>query len=162
MRKVQLIITALCLSATALLYSQTDQTATLEIELKGIRSPDGQIAVGLSRSDAEWPHDPSINHFQTKDKMKDGTLIIRINSLERGTYAIGVLDDENSNQKMDSFLGFPKEGYGFSRNPSTRLGRPGFRECSIELDQPFQKITIELRYTGKDRESEVEQNKDNE
>jgi uncharacterized protein (DUF2141 family) len=139
------------------LLCQPALTSTLEIEITGIRGPEGQIAVGLSKTPQEWPHEPSQDFFMGKKELNEGALTLKISSMAQGTYAIAVLDDENSNQKMDTFLGIPREGYGFSRNPATRLGHPRFEECSIELNQPRQKITIELKYPGRDRASGTEE-----
>ena len=48
-----------------------------------------------------------------------------------GTYAIAVVHDENSNNKMDMALFMPKEGFGFSRNPTITVGPPSFKSASF-------------------------------
>lgn len=62
-----------------------------------------------------------------------------------GTYAIAVVHDENSNNKMDKALFLPKEGFGFSRNPTITTGPPKFRSASFMVDGP-QSQRIKMRY----------------
>lgn len=50
-----------------------------------------------------------------------------------GTYAIAVVHDENSNNKMDTAIFLPKEGFGFSRNPAITVGPPSFKAASFAV-----------------------------
>ena len=50
-----------------------------------------------------------------------------------GTYAIAVVHDENSNNKMDLAIFLPKEGFGFSRNPTITVGAPSFKSASFAV-----------------------------
>jgi len=73
-------------------------------------------------------------------------VIVVIDSLEFGEYAVRVFHDENKNEKIDTnFLGIPKEGYGFSRNLKPRLSVPTFNDCKIDLNSNMS-ITIKLIY----------------
>lgn len=48
-----------------------------------------------------------------------------------GTYAVAVFHAENNETQLQTnFLGQPKEGYGFSRNPSTTFGAPDFSSAA--------------------------------
>jgi uncharacterized protein (DUF2141 family) len=145
------MLTALILSLLTgyQLLSQPQPTAILEIEFTGIRNTEGLIAVGINHSLKGWPRKPHYEYSWSKETMKEGTLVVRINNLSYGTYAISVVDDVNSNLEMEMFLGIPREGWGFSNNPPFRLVIPKFEECSLEVDQPFQRISIEMRYIGK-------------
>ena len=77
-------------------------------------------------------------------------MTVQVKDLPYGTYAVSVLDDENSNLDMDNFLGIPKEGYGFSNDAEVKISPPKFEECSFVIDQPLKKISIEIRYMGKE------------
>lgn len=64
-----------------------------------------------------------------------------------GTYAIGVIHDENMNGELDTnLLGVPKEGYGFSNDARALLGAPTFAAASFPYDGRNLELTIELRY----------------
>jgi uncharacterized protein (DUF2141 family) len=47
---------------------------------------------------------------------------------------VGIFHDVNLNNKMDnSFLGLPKEQYGFSNNARALVGPPSFGEAAFVL-----------------------------
>ena len=75
------------------------------------------IAIGINHSPEGWPREPQMDANWKKTNIVDGVFTARIENLTYGTYAISVLDDENSNLEMDMILGIPKEGFGFSKNP---------------------------------------------
>lgn len=121
---------------------------TLEITFRDIRNSQGQIAIGINQSEEGWPRRPDMEPNWKKEGVQSGTMTVRLD-LPYGTYAISVLDDENSNREMDSTLGIPKEGFGFSQNPKVGMKAPGFEECSFVIDKPHQKITININYMGR-------------
>ena len=130
--------------------SQSTPTATLEIKFTGIRNQKGLIGIGINSSPEGWPRKPELEPNWKKSNVVDGVFTARVENLTYGTYAVSVLDDENSNLEMDMFIGIPKEGFGFSNNARVGLSPPKFEECSFILDQPYKQITIDLRYMGKD------------
>ncbi len=77
--------------------------------------------------------------------IKDRKAAARLTNITPGTYAIAAFHDENGNGKLDTFLGIPREGFGFSRNPPLRPRAPKFSECSFDThDNPA--IAIKMRY----------------
>ena len=100
------------------LLAQSDSIGTLKIEFTGIRTNKGQIAININTPAENFPKEPGLEMQFKKDQMQDGALTVEIDSLTYGLYAISVLDDLNGDLEMDMFLGFPKEGYGFSLNPA--------------------------------------------
>ena len=69
-------------------------------------------------------------------------------SLEPGIYGLSVMDDENSNGKMEyNFLGMPREGFGFSDYYHKGFTRPKFDSFKFSIDKDqTKKITIRIRY----------------
>ncbi len=64
--------------------------------------------------------------------------------LPPGTYSMRAFHDLNGNGELDrSFVGKPKEPYGFSRNARGRFGPPSFDEVSFELNE--EGATLEVR-----------------
>ena len=51
-----------------------------------------------------------------------GAASVKFGDLVPGTYVLVLLHDENENNKLDTMLGIPKEGFGFSRNPGDPHG----------------------------------------
>jgi uncharacterized protein (DUF2141 family) len=75
----------------------------------------------------------------------NGQARIHFAGLSPGTYGISVFHDENANGKLDTFLGIPKEGYGFSRNPPFRPRAPRFSEVQLAVSGAMTE-SITLRY----------------
>jgi len=149
MKYVTIPVLFMILCTSLEVHAQTPPACTLEIEFTGIRSLEGQIAVGVNSTPEGWPREPEKELLWTKEDMKDGTLVVSVENLEYGTYAFSVLDDTDLDQEMKFFMGIPREGFGFSRNPPHKLSEPEFEECFITIDQPSQRITIEMRYIAK-------------
>jgi len=131
------------------LLSQSPPDGALEIEFTGVHNNKGQIAVGLNTSPEGWPREPEIELAWPKQDLQDGTLVVRIDRLAYGSYAISVLDDVDLDDEMKMFMGLPREGFGFSNNPPHKLSVPDFEECAVIIDQPVTRITIEMRYVAK-------------
>ena len=69
----------------------------------------------------------------------------RFENLPAGQYALAIVHDENGNNKLDTFAGIPKEGYGFSRNPGFKPRAPKFAEAEVQV-QGASTAAIKLRY----------------
>jgi uncharacterized protein (DUF2141 family) len=68
-------------------------------------------------------------------------------ALPQGTYAIAAYHDENGNGRLDeNFLGMPKEGFGFSRNPDTRFGPPKFDAAAVAYSGATIAFDIQMKY----------------
>ena len=64
-----------------------------------------------------------------------------------GVYALAVYHDANGNKKFDrSTFGLPAEGYGFSNNPPTLIGLPGFRQVRLNVHRNGLAAHISLKY----------------
>ena len=59
------------------------------------------------------------------------------------------MDDEDANLKMDKFMGLPREGFGFSKNPKVGMSVPKFKECSFVVDTTVVELVVEVIYKGK-------------
>jgi uncharacterized protein (DUF2141 family) len=129
------------------LFSQASPTATLEITFSGIRSDKGVITTGLKSSPDGWPRKSDRQFKWDKKKLKDGNLVVEINGLAHGTYAISAMDDENDNFELDLLRG---ERFGFSNNPKVRLSAPKFEDCSFQINSDPTRIEIRLRDKGEE------------
>ena len=121
---------------------------TLVVEIQGLRNSDGTVNLSLFAGPEGFPQD-------TTAIFRSGTILIaeteevvfRFEDLAYGEYAIALLHDENSSGAMDTgFLGVPREGFGFSNNPSIGFGAPSFESCSIRLDQPEKALRLQVLY----------------
>ena len=120
----------------------------VEVIITGIRTEKGQIVIGVFKDDESFKKEESFLEKRfVKNGISNGEMRVHF-SLETGIYGLSLMDDENSNGKMEyKFLGIPKEGFGFSDYYHTGFTKPKFDsfKFSINKDQ-IKKITIRIRY----------------
>ncbi len=116
--------------------------------LKGFRSGEGHAAVSVftEQNRESFPGEVS-GALQTYYLPLKGQLELKIElkSLEAGTYALAVLHDEDSNQELKTFLAIPREGFGFSNNPTVLVGPPSFDRVKLNI-APSSQVTVQIKY----------------
>ena len=106
---------------------------TVEVSVTGLRSTKGQLLVCLTTNRKAFP-DCSKDKGSVRMAVKAADAgDFLIHAPATGTYAIAVVHDENSNNKMDTAVFLPKEGFGFSRNPTITVGPPSFKSASFAV-----------------------------
>lgn len=104
---------------------------TVEVSVTGLRSAKGQVLVCLTTNPKAFP-DCSKDKSSVRMAVKvPDAGNFAVHAPATGTYAIAVVHDENSNNKMDVAIFLPKEGFGFSRNPTITVGAPSFKSASF-------------------------------
>lgn len=117
----------------------------LTVSIEGLRNHRGQILVCLTAHQKAFP-DCSKDASSVRMAVKASEAgKFTINVPRSGTYAIAVVHDENSNNKMDKAIFLPKEGFGFSRNPTITTGPPRFTSASFAVNSA-QSQSIKMRY----------------
>jgi uncharacterized protein (DUF2141 family) len=120
-------------------------TVSLEVTVQGIKSAKGVIRLALCPPQAGFP-DCRTKEIRTASlPIANGSARIVLGGLAPGSYAISVFHDANANGKLDTFMGIPKEGYGFSRNPPFKPRAPKWSEAEINLSGNATSV-ISLRY----------------
>ena len=71
---------------------------------------------------------------------------IRFEGVPTGVYALALVHDENGNNKLDTILGIPREGFGFSRNPPIRFGAPKFAAARFPVPSGGSAERVNIRY----------------
>jgi uncharacterized protein (DUF2141 family) len=140
------LISALALSATPIITSATPANPNqLTVSIEGLRNQKGQILVCLTANQKAFP-DCSKDAASVRMGIRATDAASFTIAVPRtGTYAIAVVHDENGNNKMDKAIFLPKEGFGFSRNPTITTGPPRFTSASFAVDGP-QSQRIKMRY----------------
>jgi uncharacterized protein (DUF2141 family) len=119
---------------------------TLTVKVTGLRNDQGRLAVALFSSAAAFPRQETALRGQMA-AIAGGHAAVTFHDLPPGTYAVAVLHDENSNQKMDfNFLGMPLEGYGFSNDAAAFFGPPSFASAAFRLLPRPSTVSIRARY----------------
>jgi uncharacterized protein (DUF2141 family) len=136
------------LAATLLalpLLSAAAPTSAVEVNLTGLRNHRGTVHACLTRNPKHFPNcqgDP----LALKQTVRADGGHVEFRDVPPGRYALSVFHDENSNHKLDTFLGIPREGFGFSRNPVIRVGPPRFDKVSIELAPGLAHANVRMQY----------------
>lgn len=121
------------------------EAASLEIAVSGIKSAKGVIRLALCPPAAGFPDCGDRAVRTATMSIDNGAARTVLTGLPEGSYAISVFHDSNSNGRLDTLLGIPKEGYGFSRNPPFRPRAPKWGETVIEVAGGAS-AAINLRY----------------
>ena len=129
----------------ALAQAAKPPLATLEITVEHLRSDKGTVALLLCPADSGFPNCQDHAVRKVHLVIARGRAQVRFTDLAPGNYAIAAFHDANSNQRLDTFLGIPREGYGFSGNPAFKPRAPRFSECAFGLSGAG-KQTIAMRY----------------
>ncbi|WP_234715717.1 DUF2141 domain-containing protein [Sphingopyxis macrogoltabida] len=118
---------------------------TVEVSVTGLRSMKGQLLVCLTTNPKAFPDcSKDVGSVRMAVKAADAGDFV-MHAPKAGTYAIAVVHDENSNDKMDVAIFLPKEGFGFSRNPTITVGPPSFKSASFAVAGDMRQ-SIRMKY----------------
>lgn len=139
-----IIIIIATLSVLSQTSDKTNSMGRLEIIITGFSNNDGDCWFALDNSEEVFESEDTVWIGKILP-IENRQVIVIIDSLKYGEYAIRVFHDENKNGKLDTdFLGIPDEDYGFSNNVSSWFGPPSWKRAKFLFDQPEMKIKIEI------------------
>lgn len=140
-RAASILAAALCVGAAA---PDVDQPLTLGVE--GLRSTRGVLQICLTRTADHFPDcagDPDKRHYSVPATQ---AAAIALTDLPPGEYALAIIHDENGNRKLDTFMGIPREGVGFSENPALHFGPPSFRSARFAVAGSAVRLDVRMKY----------------
>lgn len=140
-----LLVLGALLPAMAPAASPAAPVGSLEIDVAGMRSARGLIRICLTAEPRNFPGCVDDKHAVTRS-VPASQHIIRFDDLPPGNYAAALIHDENSNAKLDTLLGIPREGFGFSRNPPIGFGPPRFAAAEFALGGVAETQQVTMRY----------------
>ncbi|MGQ3102187.1 MAG: DUF2141 domain-containing protein [Sphingopyxis solisilvae] len=133
------------MAALLLLTAASPPPPTVDVSITGLRNTKGQVLVCLTANPKAFP-DCSKDKASVRMAVKAANAgDFKVVAPGDGTYAIAVVHDENSNNKMDMALFLPKEGFGFSRNPAIGMGAPKFGSASFAVTGDTRQ-SIKMKY----------------
>lgn len=128
-----------------LLTTAASAPPVIEVGITNLRSTKGQVLVCLTTNPKAFP-DCSKDKASVRMAVKAADAAdFKVVAPAPGTYAIAVVHDENMNNKMDLALFLPKEGFGFSRNPTITVGPPSFKAASFAVEGDM-RLSIKMKY----------------
>lgn len=121
------------------------QASDLKVRLQNIAHREGQILVGIFKSDSDFP-DLQSAFAAKKIEAKVPEVTLLFEDIPEGRHAVAVFHDKNLNGRLDkNFLGIPREGFGFSRDAPARFGPPAFKAAAFDFNSSLV-LKIKLRY----------------
>jgi uncharacterized protein (DUF2141 family) len=136
--------------ALAVLATSTGTSAAsginIDVNFSGLRNAKGQIIVCLATNPKTFPDCGKDPNAQKKAIPAGNGTSVRFSNVMPGTYAIAVVHDENKNAKMDLTLFLPKEGWGLSRNPKMRMGKPKFSSSAFLVTDADLAFSVVMKY----------------
>lgn len=133
------------LAFAPLLVAGESPGTTLDVEVQHLRNGRGLVHACLTRQPSHFPDcrgDPAA----LKQTISAARTHVRFEGVAPGSYAVTLFHDENANARLDTVLGVPREGFGFSRNPVVRFGAPRFDNVRIELAPGFTRAPVRVQY----------------
>lgn len=116
--------------------------ADLKVSVSGLRDNNGMLRYCVAPRGAAFPNCAGLGVFTGSSTIEDKTANFILRNLPHGDYAIAAFHDKNQNDLLDTVIGIPREGYGFSGNSGFKVRAPNFDEAAINL---FQSTNIEIR-----------------
>jgi uncharacterized protein (DUF2141 family) len=118
----------------------------ITIAVSGLRSGEGVVRCGL--------YDTADKFRKPGQEMRgvvarpDGQRAACVfNGIPPGSYAVAVFHAEKNETQLEyGMFGKPKQGYGFSRNPSSTFGPPDFNAAAFNYAGGNQTLPVTLQY----------------
>ncbi|NUN69278.1 MAG: DUF2141 domain-containing protein [Bacteroidetes bacterium] len=130
--------------AVPMLSAQQKSGSSIVVQLNGIKAPIGQVLLSLFNAPEGFPTHPEKAFRWKTATVTSNSIIISLDGLPPGPYAIAVVHDENSNNVMDTdWLGLPEEEYGISNNV-TGVVPPSFDEARFIVSEKRDTIRIDM------------------
>ena len=142
------LLLCLILLGSHLQFAQTSQKTKsfgkLEVIITGFGNNEGDCWFAIDNSKEVYEGEDTVWIGKILP-IKNQEVIVMIDSLEFGEYAVRVFHDENRNGKIDTnFLGIPDEDYGYSNDASGWFGPPSWENAKFIFNQPNMKLEIEV------------------
>ena len=113
------------------LKTQSQESKTLIVNFKGMKSDVGKVYVGLHNTDEGFLKD---RYKEAVVEVKNNIAKVKFQNLPNGAYSISSFHDENDNKKLDTnFIGIPKEPIGISNNAKGFMGPPKYKDAKFEF-----------------------------
>ena len=124
--------------------NQQKSFGKLEIEINGFQNNVGDCWFAIDNSEEVFESEDSVWIGKILS-IENKIVIVVIDSLVYGEYAVKVFHDENKNGILDTdFLGIPDEDYGYSNDASGWFGPPSWEKAKFIFNKPEMKIKINI------------------
>jgi uncharacterized protein (DUF2141 family) len=140
------ILVLVALGGAAVADAAATATTTLTVNITGLRNSKGNVLVCVTANPKYFPDcskDPNSHRARLAAKSASS---VAFDNMAAGTYAAALMHDENANNKMDTAIFMPKEGFGFSRNPAVVTGPPKFKSAAFSIGTTAASVSVKMKY----------------
>jgi len=117
----------------------------LVLHVNNIEEVGGMVWIGVYDCQNNFLIQENATLVQGEKVSTTGELIIQLDAIPYGTYAIAIFHDVNNSGYMDqNFIGIPLEPYSFSVPYSSKWRVPKFDDVKFEFNHPNQVVKTEL------------------
>ena len=132
--------------ALASIATASAQAGKVGVTITGLRSSDGVVRCGLYAS-ADGFRQPGREMRGAVAPIRGQSATCMFGGLPVGTYAVAVFHAERNEARIETgAFGKPKQGYGFSNNPSSGFGPPSFSAAAFNYQGGNQTLQVSLQY----------------
>ena len=135
--KTILILLGIFTIGSSMAQSTQEYSFSLHVEVDNFRNSKGVAQFALYNRDGTIPDEKLKRYFKKEVRqIRDGKSSVTFKNLPKGTYAVTVHHDENSNKVIDKIFFYPKEGFGISNFSEISLSnRPDFSKACFGLTE---------------------------
>lgn len=120
--------------------------STLDVSISGLRSVKGNVLICLTAKPKAFPDCSKDQAARKMSVAASASKMVEFAGVTPGTYAISLIHDENGNGKLDTRVIIPREGFGFSRNPTITFGPPKFAAASFGIVPGMNNQSVKFKY----------------
>jgi uncharacterized protein (DUF2141 family) len=137
------LVVAFCSSVVA---ANAQSAGRVSVSVSGVRNDNGSVRCGLYSSPNGF-REPGQQLRGAVAPIKNGQATCVFGGLPPGAYAVAVFHAEQNETRMETgAFGRPKQGYGFSRNPSSSFGPPDFSSAAFDYSGGNMTLPVQLHY----------------
>jgi len=125
-------------------YAQS--AGRLDVAVSGLRNGNGVVRCALFTSPTGF-REPGREFRGVVAPIRGGQAVCSFANLPAGQYAAAVFHAERGETRLETgMFGKPKQGFGFSRNPSSSFGPPSFADAAFDYRGGNQSMVVALTY----------------
>lgn len=148
LRMITIILSIIILFKSDLIFAQVSEdnsgNGKLTVIITGFSNEEGNCRFALDNSKFVYERDDTVWIGKVLPIVNKQVVVV-IDSIKYGEYAVRVFHDENKNEIVDTnFLGIPTEDYGYSNNVSSWFGPPSWERAKFIFNKPEMTIEIEV------------------
>lgn|SRR5690554_67656 len=137
---------ARALALASLIPAGSAFAGPLLVNVEQVRNDSGVVRCGLFASAQAWRQEQSA--LRTANAMPvNGKAVCDLGVVPAGEYAVALFHAENGEAHVQyGFLGKPRQGVGFSNNPSITFGAPDFEAAKLHIGSEPVRLNVVVKY----------------